>query len=100
MPDPRLQRCLDKGLFGHFVRTARTEAGYEKAEDFAKAISDKTGYAVSKQTIYSIESGKQEPKISLYLAMMSSPRHAWMHPFAGCPGMYTQAARDCASNAS
>lgn len=61
---------LDKGLFGHFIRSARTEAGYEKAEDFAQAISEKTGYPVSKQTIYSIESGKQEPKISLYLAMM------------------------------
>lgn len=60
---------LDKELLGFKLRQARVKAGYEKAEDFANALEQRVGYSVSRQTIYNIESGKQEPKLSLYLAM-------------------------------
>ena len=65
-----MKEVLDAGLLGYYIRAARIESGYDKAEDFAEAISKRTGYKVSKQTIYNIESGNQEPKLSLYLAIM------------------------------
>ena len=61
---------LDLKKLGFFLRRARQEAGYEKAEDFAAAVTNRTGYEVTKQIIYNIESGKQEPKLTLFLAMM------------------------------
>lgn len=60
---------IDKKELGHRLRKARLEAGYPTAEEFVKALKDKTGVSVSKQTVYNIESGKQEPKLSVYLAM-------------------------------
>lgn len=60
---------FDKELLGFKLRQARIKAGYEKAEDFASALEQRVGYSVSRQTIYNIESGKQEPRLSLYLAM-------------------------------
>ena len=64
-----MDEIFNKEVFGAQLRQARIKAGYEKAEDFAEALSTKVGYQVSRQTIYNIESGKQEPKLSLYLAM-------------------------------
>ena len=61
---------LDTELLGFYIRRERIDAGYQKAEDFAEALTKQVGYPVSKQTIYNVESGKQEPKLSLYLAMM------------------------------
>ena len=61
---------FDKELFGSRLRRARIKAGYETAEEFAQALSSELGYAVSRQTLYNIESGKQEPKVGLYFAMV------------------------------
>lgn len=63
------QRSIDLGLLGALIRHARSEAGFKTAEVFADAITAVVGYPVSKETIYKIESGKQEPKLSLYLAI-------------------------------
>lgn len=61
---------LDTELLGFNLRRARQKAGYEKAEDLVEALANRLNYSVSKQTIYNVESGKQEPKLSLYLALM------------------------------
>lgn len=61
---------IDTGLLGYQIREARTKAGYATAEDFAAAITEATGVPVSKQTLYNIESGKQEPRLTLYLAIL------------------------------
>lgn len=63
------QELLDLGLFGALIRHARSEVGFKTAEEFANAITAVVGYPVSKETIYKIESGKQEPKLSLYIAI-------------------------------
>lgn len=60
---------IDLGLLGALIRHARVEVGFKTAEDFAAAITEAGGYPVSKETIYKIEGGKQEPKLGLYLAM-------------------------------
>ena len=59
---------LDKGKLGVMMRYMRTSAGYATAEDFAKAITDEVGYEISKETVYKYESGKQEPKLSAFIA--------------------------------
>lgn len=64
------KNIIDIQMLGYRIRQARTEAGYATAEDFANAITERTGVPVSKQTIYNIESGKQEPRLTLYLAML------------------------------
>ncbi|MFR0558358.1 hypothetical protein PSRA_0103 [Pseudoscardovia radai] len=64
------KNIIDIQTLGYRIRQARTEAGYATAEDFANAITEQTGVPVSKQTIYNIESGKQEPRLTLYLAML------------------------------
>lgn len=60
---------IDAGVLGALIRHERQEQGYSTAEDFAMAIKVMTGYSVSKDTLYNIESGKQEPKLSLFLAI-------------------------------
>lgn len=65
----KIQELLDLGLFGALIRHTRSEVGFKTAEEFANAITEVVGYPVSKETIYKIESGKQEPKLSLYIAM-------------------------------
>lgn len=59
---------LDKGKLGAMMRYMRTTAGYATAEDFARAMTDLAGYEISKETIYKYESGKQEPKLSAFVA--------------------------------
>ena len=59
---------LDKGKLGAMMRYMRTNAGFANAEDFAKAITETTGYKISKETIYKYESGAQEPKLSAFVA--------------------------------
>ncbi|MDD6373098.1 MAG: hypothetical protein PUF97_01175 [Bifidobacteriaceae bacterium] len=64
------KNIIDIQTLGYRIRQARAEAGYATAEDFANAITEQTGVPVSKQTIYNIESGKQEPRLTLYLAIL------------------------------
>lgn len=59
----------DQQLFGTLLRHYRTKAGYKRPEDFAEAITKVMGYEVSKETIYRIEKGTSEPKMSLYFAI-------------------------------
>lgn len=61
---------LNTETLGTSLRIARIEAGYQRAMDLAEAITELTGYKVAESTIYKIENGLQEPKLSLYLAMM------------------------------
>lgn len=93
------ENAIDPGLFGALLRHERQEQGYSTAEEFAAAITEMTGYSVSKETIYKIESGKQEPKLSLFMAIkfllfpnekpslggdfdVSLPSY-WQHPIEG-----------------
>ena len=63
------QPIYDLKLFGTLLRHYREEAGFKKPEDFADAIYELTDYEVSKETLYRIEKGISEPKMSLYFAM-------------------------------
>lgn len=63
------ESSIDTGLLGALIRHERQSQGYTTAEEFAAAITTMTGYKVSKETIYKVESGKQEPKLSLFIAI-------------------------------
>ena len=64
------EACIDKKKLGGFLRAIRRGAQYENTESFAAALEDKAGYITSKDTIYRIESGRQEPTVS-YLCAVS-----------------------------
>lgn len=55
---------------GSYLKAMRKAAGFDRAEDFAKALESKTGYFCKKDFIYRIESGKQEPPLT-YLCAVS-----------------------------
>lgn len=66
---PEEKEVIDWSLFGAVLRHMRIEAGFKTAEEFAEVITKSTNYPVSKETIYKIEGGRQEPKLGLYLAI-------------------------------
>lgn len=66
---PVEKEVIDWSLFGAVIRHMRVETGFKTAEEFAEAITKSTNYPVSKETIYKIEGGRQEPKLGLYLAI-------------------------------
>lgn len=54
---------------GANLNSMRKEFGYRNTEEFSKALAEKAGYFVSKDTVYRIESGRQEPGISYLCAV-------------------------------
>ena len=48
------------------------DAGYVNAVDFVAAIKKRTGYSLSKETLYNIESGRTEVKLSAYVAISAT----------------------------
>ena len=54
---------------GFYIRSSRRKAGYWKAELFSDAIEEQTGRHVSADTLYKIESGRQEPSITQLMAI-------------------------------
>ena len=65
----RTDECaISKTAFGEHLRALRKQAGFRNTESFAEAMTEIAGYHVSKETVYRIESGKQEASISFVCA--------------------------------
>lgn len=52
---------FDWGLYGMLIRKRRIDIGYKKAEFFAKSIWRRARVAISRDTLYKIEQGRQIP---------------------------------------
>lgn len=51
------QSGFDDVLLGMLYRRERTNRGYKSVEDFLRAVSEKTGVSLSKDTYYRFEKG-------------------------------------------
>ena len=54
---------------GDTIHGQRVKAGYKTVAKFSEAIEAHTGIAIPKDTLQRIESGRQEPKTSQYIAI-------------------------------
>ena len=54
---------------GSNLNSMRKEFGYKNTEEFSRALAEKAGFFVSKDTVYRIESGRQEPGVSYICAV-------------------------------
>lgn len=62
------ENAIDKELFGMLVRRNRLNLGYRRAEDFVNIMEMITGYSISKDALYRIETGKATPTIDFLVA--------------------------------
>lgn len=60
---------IDQRRLGMFFLQLRKQFGYRNTEEFAAALAEKAGYNVSKDTVYRIESGRQEASVSYMCAV-------------------------------
>lgn len=67
--DEDFEPTIDLTLYGALLKRARLNLGYRRAEDFVDAMKRATGYTVSKDIVYRMESGKKEPTINFVIAM-------------------------------
>lgn len=58
--------------FGAYLRKERTEKGYKSARAFSKAIEERTGVYIDKDTILLIERGERLPDAEKYLALLAT----------------------------
>ena len=68
---------FDTCLFGDLIRRERRAAGYKRADDFAKAVTEATGCKLSRDVLYKIEQGRQEPTPSQMLGLASFLNHGY-----------------------
>jgi transcriptional regulator with XRE-family HTH domain len=59
---------FDLKAFGAGLREERTKAGFKSSTKFRQRMAELTGYELSRDTLYKIESGKREMKITLLWA--------------------------------
>ena len=73
---------IDWGLYGMMVRRARTRAGYKRAADFASSVYLRTRVNISRDTLYKIEQGRQEPNgtqlAALNLSLFGEAFPSWL----------------------
>lgn len=63
---------FDAVTYGRMLRANRKLAGFRRADDFAKAVNEVAGYhAASRDVVYKIEQGRQEPTAGQMLAFAS-----------------------------
>lgn len=60
---------FDRHTFGRLLRAARIIAGHDRVEDAARAVTERTGVAMSARTLYALERGEQEPSATQYAAV-------------------------------
>ncbi|TLM98833.1 MAG: hypothetical protein FDZ75_01465 [Actinobacteria bacterium] len=74
------QSIIDLAKFGVLLRSARLVAGYDRASDFSRALSE-LGVKMSDDVIYNIERGEQAMRVDQYFAalMLLKPKggHDW-----------------------
>lgn len=59
---------LDYKRFGEILRGVRIASGYETAEQLIEDVEKKTGYKISRISIYRIERGERALPLEAYLA--------------------------------
>lgn len=58
-PPSQSSPVIDRDQMGRLIRAARTIAGFDRVEDAANAISERTGHRMSTRTLYALERGEQ-----------------------------------------
>ena len=61
---------IDMAVLGALMRRRREQIGIRRGADFINILKKYTGADISLQTLYGIEQGKVEPRLSVFLAMM------------------------------
>lgn len=56
-------------LYGLMVRAARQNAGVWHAADLGEWLEKRTGVYMSRDVVYKIEQGRQEPKVGQFVAL-------------------------------
>ena len=60
---------FDRQVFGTWISMERKLRGYTSADNLARDVVEKTGYPVTGRTILNLEAGKNDPCISLLMAL-------------------------------
>ena len=60
---------FDWSLYGTLIRKRRIDLGYKKAEAFTQSIWRRTRVAISRDTLYKIEQGRQTPDATQFMAI-------------------------------
>ena len=71
-------RLFDLELYGAKCRKRRQDLGYKTADAFAASVRRRTDASITRDILYKIEQGRQEPGASLFLALNLS---LWGDPF-------------------
>jgi hypothetical protein len=61
--------ALDLGTLGSLIRLARLRHGHRHGEKFCQRILEVTGLRLPVDTLYRIESGRQEPTLGQFMAI-------------------------------
>lgn len=64
------QPLVNRTQMGRLLRAARVIAGFDRVEDAAAAIHEKTGVAMSARTLYALERGEQALTLEHMLAFV------------------------------
>lgn len=59
---------FDFERYGVFLRSARQHAGYNRAENFCRDVTEWTGVKINKEALYRIEKGVQPPTVEQLIA--------------------------------
>lgn len=68
--DQPLSPLVDRVQMGRLIRAARTIAGFDRVEDAARAVVDRTGISMSARTLYALERGEQALTLEHMLAIV------------------------------
>ena len=75
---------IDWGLYGMMVRRERTRAGFKRAADFCHSVQRRTRVFISRDVLYKIEQGRQEPSgtqlAALNLSLFGEAFPSWLMP--------------------
>ena len=76
--------AIDWGLYGMMVRRERTRAGFKRAADFCHSVHRRTRVFISRDVLYKIEQGRQEPNgtqlAALNLSLFGEAFPSWLMP--------------------
>ena len=61
--------AFDWNFYGAIVKNARKRQGYKTAQSFSDTIWRRTRYAVSRDSVYKIEQGRQVPDAMQFMAI-------------------------------
>ncbi|MEG1827730.1 MAG: hypothetical protein RRZ85_06235 [Gordonibacter sp.] len=86
---------FDWALYGMVVRKRRIELGYKKAEHFAASMWRRVRFAISRDSLYKIEQGKQVPTgtqvLAINMALYGQPFPAELFDICAMPAWKSMA---------